>query len=519
MARRAFHFRYTATTTTAKIAVVSLSNNDVTITINGIDYTLSTWNDIDSVGGTEATGKHIYSGVQSISGLSVNGSYPISVEQDGTTYTGVVYTNPTGDHTIHVVGCDNYLLLNTGSCWSDIKAFAQGSNPSSVALIHIEDHGYTDLMIPDDTAVTGNYITSNVITEGTDYARALGYAMYLGLLENDEQDIGAIPEFHDTDRIWCWQNMATYSSLGDHELYNNPEEASDAGIAAKITTATTVFQQILGKAMDFLDTSASLAWIKEIGAVEYTAYDRISGLGTTRLFNPTDGSWAVDTGQNTWLGSAQITDIVGGVNSTSPFKCLICSAGSKYLMSETDQNAVYVGDNDWDNPAWMGAQQPLHDYTRDANGDSEWKTLLTKKSPAGIATICQDNGIALFALHGDTHHSGDQWHYEPETSTHRELDMREYFVGAVGGNRQHKLYTTLVEDYSYKGSHIKWLPSDISRDPNTPVKSNTFVRLNVTDGGSINLDILEKDNTTPIRTVEIKRGGKTTGEHLRVGYV
>lgn len=507
-----FSFRSgSVTDTTAKIGMFTPSDSDVTIAINGAVYTLSSPTTLvgrgtDSEGGANDSGVEpaLYTGVASITGLSTNRTYPYTVTQDGITRTGSLSTNPAGRFSIFFITCDGrYQLGSDTGCWPYIRKFAEANKVC--AIVHADDHGYTDTMQVDDRGAggSGQWILSNPQTRKTVFARVLSYAAYLGLLESDDsgQEMPYVPRFHEADRIWCWQNIPIYSQVGDHEFKNNPEES--APDATLVSSGKTAWLETLGITNPHIDTNNGLAWVHRIGPLEIISYDRVTELnnsggsmytaGTTQASSNAAGTWS--TGDQ-YLGANQIADILGEVDTTTKFKLLAMTAGSKFLLNQAERIAAF-NDASWA-PEQMGSQQPLHDYSVDSNGDSDWTELMTKK-PDSLATKAAAAGAKIIGLHGDTHRPYVYYHFNPETPTHSQLEMIEVSAGTVNGQGSQYLHGIVKPGKQNGGCQCVWLPDWIETvrgEDAVSVAKNNCIRLDVnTAQDELTISILESDGT------------------------
>ena len=165
-----FTFRSGACTdTTAKISVMSLSGSAANININGVDYPVTMVargedgeggaTDSGDVGGLEVG---MYSEVQAITGLTADTQYSFTVTQDGTDLSGALHTNPTTDSTFKMwfVSCDGHCPGRGAPTPTDrysvgmynvMRNDIEGSAIPCVAILHIDDHGYVDDGVMDDT--------------------------------------------------------------------------------------------------------------------------------------------------------------------------------------------------------------------------------------------------------------------------------------------------------------------------------------------------------------------------------
>jgi hypothetical protein len=489
--------RSSSTSTTGKVIVFSLISTNPTVTIGNIVYTVGSGLTAvsigeDGVGGVTDSAATapvaLYSWITgTISGLSPNKEYPITVTQNAYSITGTLRTMP--DSTSVKIGgafvsCDPNEGMSVGSskgAWGYIREQVELGKVQFV--IHTDDHGYTDSYTLDkslfDSGINDRFAVQSPTTTSREYTYALGYASYLGLIPSDTRH-------HDEDKIWCHHNLPFVVGTGDHELLQNPEDGTSV-TAAHLIDGFAAYKKTVGAcALGYLNPSVNAATIDRIGPLEIINYDRVFGLtAATQVFDPvaqeSNNILTVNSAAATirWLGTAadQQNVIIAAVDTESPFKILAMSTDPYFMMSKADRLTALAGA--WTEWTYLGAQDPLHGSTVTADGTSEWTELVTKKVGDSIVSKCIEYGGVLVGLHGDTHRPFVTHHYKPETPTHHALSMFEFSAGSVGGRGQSPLHPDIAnvmlvdnEIYGYQGSSYIWTPS------NTPISEPSVNPMN-----------------------------------------
>ena len=536
VARLEFTFRTFTTDTTAKIVVISpVDDSDPTISGVNVDTPSAVSVGRDGVGGiTDSAGTKavaLYSWTFTVSDTLVpNIDYPITVTKGTTSISGTIRTQPSEeDFTLFFVSCDgrtNQTETTAKGCYGYIREVAESENVR--AIIHCDDHGYVD---GESTTVAataldedGNDVSLFAISGDTEYTFAVAYAMYLGLI--DEGTHG-----HDVDRQWCHQNLPVICGVGDHELANNPETKSTI-TAAMLADSKYAFMNTIGAAQEYVSATnayANIVW--HSGPIEVISYDRLWGLtAETRVYDDGEATQASDGEE--WLGSTQINEILAEIDSTSPFKLLAMSTDAVYLMDQTDRLAALSAaglspdlGTQWSASAFLGGQQPLHDYT-DALAKSEWANMAYDKTLGSIATVAQSYGSVLFGCHGDMHRPTVKYNYHGENADDSQLSMYQFGSGSVNKRAAQSLHPAIVEGTSRLGSHLMYVPDWIKRTDGIGTGVNSCIRIDgakVQGAWQLNIQIQEVDETTNTPTTvyshTLKHGVSNAPEYLRRGFI
>lgn len=540
MSKQPFNFRSgIVDKSTVKIAVYSLSNQTATITIDGSSYTPTLVGiGTDGVGGATDSGDGgapaIYVGVQTVTNLK--GWTDFTVTQSNTTLQGRT-TPDQGDvkQEIYCITCDNKKSLSGGvGSWAAMEAYSRDPKSNVTCLIHTDDHGYIDSLVVNDTSLSGLFLSSTPEALGSVYAYSLAYAAYLGLIDGDENDSGYSPDFQNTNRIYCWHNIPMWTQVGDHEVGNNPEEDGDRS-ASDLANATAAFRDTIGAINTYINTANSLAWVRNVGNLEVVSYDRLSALpANTSLYN---NILELNTiANNVWLGAAQILDIKNSLGGTQPYILIAASAGLKHMSGPNWRRTQQT--KGWSNTAWLGAQQPIHDYTSDINKDSaggddavattsEMLSLFTLKgTPMSIMQKAASYNAKVLMYHGDTHVPRDNYFFTPESDAHAELEVRELGSGAVNLRASHRLHPIFKAGYTYKGSanlwNADWTVQDLATS-NSEVAISSYLTLYLKpEGKAITAVTYSAEGSISgeiIRNVTIPNtGSPKESKHLRGGW-
>lgn len=538
--------------TQVKITIFSMSQSDITLTMddgqtflfqdNGSGTADINWIGADPLGGADDSGllgrdAVLFSAEQVVT--CAKGHHTFTVTQDGQTRPGATSTDIGDvDGAICFMTCDNrrgepqvppsptpgvYYNQNKGSYSALRSRIEDKTKPPLFCAVHTDDHGYCDKWIIDDSAHSGLYINDSPYEHGTEFAWALAYAAYLGLIESEyyhHPDNG--------DRVWCHENLPFLTNIGDHEFVNNTEE-DDTWTKSGQTAAVNVFKATMGSVNNYISEN-SMAWVTHLGSMEMISYDRISTLETTGG-SPDLGKMLYDTGSQgagveerikantSWLGDTQIAEIHGAMTD-SPFKAVAASAGHKHMNSGAFRKSE-ITNNNW-SPSEMGAQEPLHDYTMDVDtrtvadgGDGEnaiattsemWK-LYGSKATKGICGW----GVPVFALHGDTHYPCERYFYDPQGTDFYEIEILELTSGATSSRLHHDLHDSIVAGYTNRSDEVLYVDSRVSRDPNTSSHPfGTHLIVNMKGGGDITVDYINAhDGESPgsiARQTTIRRG-------------
>lgn len=568
MAAIPFHFRVWSDDSSIKIAVISFYPDTPVVTCSGGAVSLGARTSVGANDpgllsfqcsyGAETTGAPTgvgcFSWVGEVSPLSSDTQYTISVTQNGTERTGSARTqlSPTdeSDFSFFFITCDGRDLDGTeNGCFSYIRNYAE--NNKVVAVIHPDDHGYSNSFDTDDLDGNLRFCTINPASSagssGYDYKYAVAYCGYLGLLENTaglNNTKDGVPEqnydelkrrFQSADRQWCWQNISFIVVPGDHEISNNTEEKTTI-TASHFSHVKSVWVNTLAACQNFINVANSVATRDVLGCVEVICPDRIFGL--TALNAVVDVVTRIPTGTS-WLGANQKSDIRGEVDSTSVFKLFGMSMSIRDIMSTADQIAInsQAPYEDWAYSA-LGAQQPLHDYTLVA-GDSDFTDTFTNISLGGALNFSSGYKPVVAFLHGDTHRPYEYYHYHPGDASYAPMDFYEISCGTVNGKAMHGLHTSIDINYQYSPVTVTWIPPFTTRnqqyDPSAAEVAAgytagdhvpTCLRIDLTHRTgewvmTINTVRCDSDNVggSIIRTVVLNENKVNAPEYLRKGTI
>ena len=554
MANIEFAIRTFTTDTTGKIVVISGVSTVPTVAGVSVDSPTKVDVGIDGAGtvldssGNPGVEPALYSWKFSTTGLTANTDYSFTVTQGSNSRSGTLRTQLSSsgeeDFSIFVVSCDHYSSGTDKGCYGYMHEFSLANNVK--AIIHQDDHGYVDNLVYGNSSNPASPIWNTQAPESTPkaYGYACGYAAYLGLI--DATGVTNNPtwatRFHDEDRIWCHTNIPMVVQVGDHEALNNPEEGT-AFTTAHYDKSKEAWLGTIGAGMPYLDTNFArgdvaggghLAFTANLGPIEAISFDRVYGLTTGTLTyddtsNATEGQYAsratakatpVDT---RWLGTTQVSDLTGAVDATSPFKMLVMTCGSRQMMTRARRIALIDGGT-WTNSAWLGAQQPLHDYTSVDATDSEWLELMSNSG--GVCQKAQSYGGVVFGVHGDTHHTGMQYLYYPQDASNAAISMYQFSCGSVCAETSQSLHPDIVEGYNYQGNHQQYLPDWIDRTGTPSAGRNTCLRIDATKASGdwvLTVNTLEVDDATNAATVTDSRTlthgtADNAPSHLRKGW-
>jgi hypothetical protein len=411
-------------------------------------------------------------------------------------------------------------------CWGHIRA------QSPDCIVHSDDHGYPDKMLVPNFNGNLRWATidqSNALYRKT-YGWCVAYAAYLGLFEYiDGSDDPAGPTTNHTfwdaeDRIWCRENISKILAPGDHELLDNGE--SDTALSAiEIGKAKTAWTNFYAKGQGMINSANSAATHDVVGPVEIVCVDKAFCLpANPNVYSVAAGVMAVVNG--VWLGTSQLNDIRGAINTTSPFKVVFLPTGTKYMM---DHAALLTARATGWGAGTLGAAQPLHDYTL-VGGNSEFLELFGSKANAGIfGKVSASYTPVIVILHGDVHRPSVSYHYIPGNANNYPIDLYEVSTGSVNGSTQQGLHTSLNQYSGYNGQNITYMPSWVSRsktNDGTADVVNTYVLANADNDTGVwrlKLEIIKvisgEDTGEVLHTVTLYQGRSNNPDYLRKGFI
>lgn len=323
----------------AVINVISYSNSNMTITVNGNDTVISSWttvgNDAPYGTKTEACFQHAFT----ITGLSPFTQYTYTATQDGETQTQTFYTNPasTDEYTIFVISCDRG--GGTDGAWRDIYQTAiDADEPPVVAILYYDDIGYMDAIASvDDRADTGHYFTG---TGNDEYSAAIAHLGFLGMTSANSGGL-------DFYRHWCQTNINIIYQYGNHEFVNGSTGTDDFGTGDAVagTTGNSYHSTLNG-----YDGHCLVVWNRIFAPLQGTQ----SGL---RVADTNAQHWKADFNSlnviasdflcnyagpsgGVFLGTNQITDILNGFDTAHPFKMLITMHTGRDIATDALRTAA-----------------------------------------------------------------------------------------------------------------------------------------------------------------------------------
>lgn len=405
-----------ATTTSCKLAICSLYPEDVVVAVNGVAQPAVT---LAAVGTDRATPVTFngaststagYAGSINITGLQPFTRYSYTVTQNGNSESGSFMTAPraTDDFSLFFGGCDNNTNLGgspTGF-YDKIMDYIQNGALPTVGMLFVDDLGYVDGSLVDDSAGTGHTTTGaaaatqNWKTGGV-YNYALAYMGNLGLLQNTGN--AYVAWGRDSARVFCSQNMNLWPQWGDHEFVNDigwdaPTNSVSIPSGGTVSYATlfangkaawdALIKPLQPPSLGTPDTAAN-HWGFTLGPVAIVAPDGITN---------GNGTWdratvGVGSGEPTVVfGNNQIDDVLNFLNTSgAAFNLIGLMHSVRYLSPVV---GVYQ----------QGAQHPLYNHIL-----PEYQRLFTAigNTPKSVMDNPKTNGVqgVTVCLHGDYHHA------------------------------------------------------------------------------------------------------------------
>lgn len=448
-----------ATETSCKIVVASLADGDVTITGSWGTTTITAANMVAIGAG--------FVGNTTITGLSSFTRYNFTATQGAKSTSGSFMTAPAvrDDFSLFFAGCDSHKLTGNGGnvtgFWNKVHDYAVNGALETAGVFFVDDHGYVDRCVVDDTAGTGLAVSDT--TNGVQYNAnvadyAIGYMAFLGMLGDTEQD--AVAWGRDSDRVWCNQNLNYLPQWGDHEFMNDFGFVCNAGTAAPISginptkSGADVFAA--GKAAwdaffkPLMPTplDGGYGWAMSLGCVNLIAPDGIT--------NAT-GDWDVGTeipsdagGQiGTLFGDTQIDAILAYVNANpKPFNLFGIGYGIRYLEAYSTPGASGVFSH-----GSQGAMynHVLTEYQRLFTGDP----AVANPQPS-LMKSNYTNGVAgsTILLHGDYHHACVLHHQKAAYADNLAENFYSVHLGTINGSTNFSM--PLAEGASYDGTTLEY---------------------------------------------------------------
>lgn len=435
------------TATTRKMFVYALTNDQVTVSCNGVSYVSGVDFTLNQVGADRGTNGPDglqyagYIGEVDITGLETGESYSYSVTQNTDIITGNIapFFTAASDFSFFIVNCDaqDQFDDSRGDCYSTLVDYAQNGALPCVGYFHADDLGYVDRSQIDDTGYTGkqqiadasysleiNQAWSSGQLPAYDYI--VGYFAHMGMLGNTAND--AINFGLQEDRAWCRENLAFFPQWGNHEFGSNSQcYVPTSWPPPTTTTAMHATNPLTGGGWDGVGVTAwdavfgGLVDAYRIGSADTTARHFAVSIGGGIKIVVADWISRLKQDASAKLGTDQIDDILDAFSSAEPFKI---------LMLPVQLRDIQNGDS-------LGSAGQL-----ESTQPAEFARLLTSSAVSSIMQSSTTNGLSgvTAIIHGDWHHAYAASHRE----TGGDNDELVYSIspGTVNGSSGHTNVTT-----------------------------------------------------------------------------
>lgn len=181
--------------------------------------------------------------------------YKITATQEGTPqgtlmFIGNLRTAPGPDDRFAVVtySCSGRNIANQGGGWNAVKRYAeldQNINPDQVPLsmvIGVDDIGYIDSYVVDDTAYSIPHNTEQVVMYETDYVACVKWLAWAGMMNNTAS--AAVESGREFTHTWCNDNLNQIGIWGDHEIFNDVGYGATSGTYRLDGSGTSIDQTV-----------------------------------------------------------------------------------------------------------------------------------------------------------------------------------------------------------------------------------------------------------------------------------
>ena len=458
---------------TAKMVVMSLTGGAITVTCNGVGYTVTPIS-TDSDGGANSPAG--YTTAVTITGLAEFTAYTYTITQVGNagSVSGSFRTLPSqnDDFCFYFLTCDANAAVagaqHTGhGFYKNIRQQIAAGGLPCVGILHIDDHGYNSNRMC-MTGKADGLDTTAPSAANTAYAFCAAWLNFYGLHTSSSastgfsdadittniyanNDIGRSP-----DRVWCMQNLAVWPQWGDWEFDNdigmdfpttNPGVANGyhktytGNVGNKDGGGYLAWQKFMAPIQPpALNAANGNAWSMDLGCVRVIATDGITNSnGAITNYNNTIGANDANVTQiGSMLGSGQIADILSVGLHELPFTFLGLMNGVRYMA-----DMVY----EWES----GAQHPIKNHC-----PAEFASLFTS---TGSLT---GKPATLFTMNGD-YHNGHVYHHK---ITDGAVTTNFYEIGAGTMSRSTNFSADQVLSGTplggaYKGSVVEYITQGV----------------------------------------------------------
>ena len=545
-----------ATDDTAWIAVLSLYATQPTLSVSIGSVTNAAPTVVqagtDGAGGitdsASAASVAMYVWTFEITGLTAGQAGTYTATQGANTVSGEFGALPNSDETdveIICITCDGVQgPTSDKGAWGYIRERCEAG---AVAICHVDDNGYVDNLRPPNVVGNIRWTASPAVTLATEYAYVCAYAALLGLTESAVQDnadppINPARYYEDEDRVWCRHNRPIIRVPGDHELRNNAGERTKAGVSlapssAQLTAARGAWKKTLGCLQQWANAAhGHAATYDHVGPIEIIGVDRVFGLepglvvydyqaeansGGIAAHDPTHVTTPVS---GRMLSANQTAAIQAKIDSTSPFKLVLMTLGNRWCSSPAVRALVL---DDHDLPT--SEKEPLHDYTVDSSGDSEWTEIFS--DAGGIAgKFTATYRPHVISIHGDVHiPEAHYFHVPARNASQNKISVWSFAPGSVNGSYAY-VAPLEVPPIDHSGNAFLWTAPGVSRVAPVDGNDTTIRRYNgcltarmTGSAGSrsltINLyDVNASNNSAELLYSETFVENKSTAPAFRRGY-